>query len=374
MGFYLLKTSEIVIKGRNRKFFEKILINNLKEKLKNKSFKLKNLGGEFLLEIDGNIEEELSKIFGINKVLEIKIFDNLDSVKDFLKKEAKEKGIGIKLKVKRKDKEFNMTSKEIFEYLMGELKYFTNQAPKETKEYYLIYYKKNFFIGEEKFKGYGGLPVGASGKGLVLLSTGFDSPVASFLMMKRGLKLYFLHFHSYPQTSIQDIEKVKNIVQVLDEYNLGSELYLMNILNIQKFYFKNIPSKYLVIFYRRTMFRLATKLAKDKGIKVLVTGENLGQVASQTIDNLKTIENATDLLVLRPLIGLNKQEIINMAQKIGTYDISRLPGDDCCSLFIPKHPATKSNLKEILKIESTIKDKIEELEQEIYKEKELIKF
>lgn len=374
MTVYLLKTSEIVIKGKNRKFFEKILINNLKEKLKDQKFEIENLGGEFLVKLEENVEEELSKIFGISKILEIKTFDDLEKIKDYLKKEIVEKGINIALKVKRKDKSYKLNSKEIFDYLMGELKYFTNQNFEKTKKYYLIYFQNKFLLGEEKAKGYGGLPVGSSGKGLVLLSTGFDSPVASFLMMKRGLKLEFLHFHSYPQTSIQDIEKIKDIVKVLNEYNLGSNLYLMNLLKIQKFYFQKIPQKYLVIFYRRTMFRLATQLAKEKGIKVLITGENLGQVASQTIENLKVIENTTDLLVLRPLIGFNKQEIINFSQKIGTYEISKLPGEDCCSLFVPKHPVTKANLEEILEIENSLKKDIEELEKEIYESREVLKF
>jgi len=150
-----------------------------------------------------------------------------------------------------------------------------------------------------------------------------------------------------------------------------SILYLINILEIQKFYLQKVPAKYLVIFYRRTMFRLATKLAKELKIKALITGENLGQVASQTVDNIKVIENATDLLVLRPLIGFNKQEIINLAEKIGTKKISELPGEDCCSLFIPRHPETKANLDEILKIEKQISSELSTLEEIAYKNKEL---
>lgn len=371
---YLLKTSEIVIKGKNRKFFERILINNLKEKLKRVKFNIKNLGGEFLVEVERNVEDQLSKIFGINAILEIKIFDDLEAVKNCLETEMAEKGIKVKLKVKRKDKNYKLNSKEIFEYLMSKLKYFTNQSFKETKKFHLIYYQNKFLLGEEKIKGYGGLPIGSSGKGLVLLSAGFDSPIASFLMMKRGLKLEFLHFHSYPQTPIEDIEKVKDIVKILNEYNLTSNLYLMNLLKIQKFYFQNIPAKYLVIFYRRTMFRLATQLAREKGIKTLITGENLGQVASQTIENLKVIEDATDLLVLRPLIGWNKEEIINFAKEIKTYEISKLPGEDCCSLFVPKHPVTKANLVKILEIENNFKTEVEELEREIYESREVVKF
>ena len=360
---YLLKSSEIAIKGKIRSFFESILKENISKKLKENLVYLKNLGGGFLVKTKTDALEDLKKILGIAKIIKVEIFSDLTKVEEYLKNFPYE----FKLKVKRADKTFPLTSKEIYEKLSIALK---EKIKKEGRELILEYRDKNFYLGES-YEGFGGLPVGSSGKGLVLISTGFDSPVASFLMMKRGLKLTFLHFHSYPQTSMENIEKIKKLIKILNEYNLYSILYLINILEIQKFYLQKVPAKYLVIFYRRTMFRLATKLAKELKIKALITGENLGQVASQTIDNIKVIENATDLLVLRPLIGFNKQEIINLAEKIGTKKISELPGEDCCSLFIPRHPETKANLDEILKIEKQISSELSTLEEIAYKNKEL---
>lgn len=188
--------------------------------------------------------------------------------------------------------------------------------------------------------------------------------------MKRGLKVYFVHFHSYPQTSINSIEKVKEIVKLLNEYNLGSELYLINILEIQKFYYFNVPKEYLVIFYRRTMYRLAEKLKNELNLDCLITGENLGQVASQTIQNLFVIEKAINSLVLRPLIGFNKQEIIDLAKIIKTEEISKKPYEDCCNLFLPKKVKTKANLEIVEKIEKNIAKELFKLEEKAYQEKE----
>ncbi len=363
MESYILKTSEIILKGKNRKYFEKILIENLKNKLKDNLISIQNLGGEFLVETENDLLDKLKTILGISKIVKVEKLENLEDVINFLKKYD-----SIKLKVKRADKDYPLTSKEIYERIKKELK---EKIDKKGREL-ILEYRKGIFYAGEAHRGFGGLPVGSSGKGIVLLSTGFDSPVASFLMMKRGLKLYFLHFHSYPQISIEDIEKAKDLVKILNEYNIGSILYLINILEIQKFYFSNIPSKYLVIFYRRTMFRLASRLAKELNCGCIITGENLGQVASQTLENMKTIENATNLLVLRPLIGFNKEEIISLAEIIGTKRISEKPGEDCCSLFIPKSPATKAKLSEILEIEDKIKEKLFELEDFAFENKEKI--
>jgi len=366
MHNYVLKTSEIVIKGKNRKFFEDILRKNIQKKLKENLIDIKNLGGEFLVKTEKGALKDLKNILGISKIAKVSIFDNLDEVKEYLKKFPHK----FKLKVKRADKNYFLTSKEIYEKIFYDLK---EKIAKRGRELILEYRDKKFYLGKI-YKVFGGLPVGTSGEGLVLISTGFDSPVASFLMMKRGLKLIFLHFHSYPQTSMENIEKIKRLIKILNEYNLGSKLYLINILEIQRFYFQKVPSQYLVIFYRRTMFRLATKLAKELNIKALITGENLGQVASQTIENLKVIENASDLLILRPLIGFNKQEIINLANIIGTKKTSELLGEDCCSLFVPKHPKIKAKLEEVFKIEENIKADILKLEELAYKNKELQEF
>ena len=370
--FYLLRTSEIILKGKNRKKFERILINNIKKKIGSDLLELKNYGGIFLLETKEDVYAKIKQIFGIENFSPVQVFNSLEEVKNYLG-HLNFKNNNFNVYVQRGDKDYPLTSPQI----TNELKKFIQEKfnlkieEKNPETKIFLYYKDNkFFLYFEKIKCFGGLPVGSSGKGLVLLSAGFDSPVASFLSMKRGLKVYFLHFHSYPQTKKETIEKVKKIVEILNEYNLGSELYLMNILEIQKFYFLNVPKEDLIIFYRRTMFRLGEKLKNELGLDVLITGENLGQVASQTVYNLKVIENSTKSLVLRPLLGFNKQEIIDLAKIIGTEKISKEPYDDCCSLFLPKKVETKAKLEKILEIENKFNKEIQDLEEKIYRQKE----
>jgi tRNA uracil 4-sulfurtransferase len=373
--FYLLRISEIILKGKNRKNFERILINNIKKKIGGDLLKLKNYGGVFLSETKEDVSEKIKQIFGVENFSPVQIFNSLEEVKNFIAQLNFKNNFNVY--VQRGDKDYPLTSPQI----ANELKKFIQEKfnlkikEKNPETKIFLYYKdKKFFLYLEKIKGFGGLPVSSSGKGVVLLSAGFDSPVASFLSMKRGLKVYFLHFHSYPQTKKESIEKVKKIVEILNEYNLGSELYLMNILEIQKFYFLNVPKEDLVIFYRRTMFRLAEKLKNELGLDVLITGENLGQVASQTVYNLKVIENSIKSLVLRPLLGFNKQEIIDLAKIIGTEKISKEPYDDCCSLFIPKKVEIKAKLEKILEIENKFIKEIKTLEEKIYNQKERFKF
>lgn len=368
---FLLRVGEIVLKKKNRRFFERILEENLRKKLGKEIVRLKNLGGVYFLETKSDLKEKLSEIFGLQSFSKVEVFNSLDEVLENLKNKNLPKNFFIE--VQRGDKDFPLNSLEIRNkiknFLFQEKKLVYNPQNFEIKIY--LYYKaKKFFIFYEKEEGAGGLPVGSSGKAISLLSNGFDSPVASYLAMKRGLKIYFLHFHSYPQTSFESLEKVKKLVEVLNRFNLGSELYLINILEIQKFYFLNIPSQFLVIFYRRTMMRLAEKLKNEIKADVLITGENLGQVASQTIKNLEVINQAVSSLILRPLITYDKKEIINLARKIKTEEISRLKGDDCCSLFLPRQVETKADLKKILEIEQKIEEKIKSLEEKAFKNKE----
>jgi len=373
---FLLKTEEIILKGKNRPYFERILINNLKKKFKDDLVFIKNIGGAFW--IRANDKLDFKKILGVKNFSPVLVLNTFEDVLKEIEKSISEKlkaslvsKRGFKIEVKRGSKDYPLTSLEIKQKISDFIKQkFNLEIENESTQIniYLYYQNKKFFLYEEKIECFGGLPVGSSGKGLVLLSAGFDSPVASFLSMKRGLKVYFLHFHSYPQTSKESLEKVEKLVEILKDYNLDSELYLINILELQKFYYQNVPHKFLVIFYRRSMMRLAEKLAKKLKVDCLITGESLVQVASQTIQNMKVINYGIKTFVMRPLLGFNKSEIIELAKKIGTYEISLLKGDDCCSLFIPKHPVTKANLGEILKIEEKLKNKIENLEEKTLKE------
>lgn len=372
---YLLRTSEIILKGKNRKFFENVLINNIKKSLKGNLISIKNLGGLYWVHIKK--ETNFKYILGISNYSKTEIFSTLEEILSFLKNNFNIIEKTFKVEAQRGDKDYPLNSleieKRVSDFIKENLKLNLDFENPEIIIY--LYYKaKKFFLYFEKIEGFDGLPVGSNGKAVNLLSAGFDSPVASFLMMKRGMKIYFVHFHSYPQTSKESLEKVKKLVEILNDYNLESELYLMNILEIQKFYFQNVPSKFLMIFYRRTMFRLAEKLANKLKAKALITGESLSQVASQTIENLKVIEEGIKLPILRPLIGFNKNEIISLSRKIGTFEISNLPGDDCCNLFLPKKVETKAKLEEILKMEEKFKKEIENLEEKIYQSKEKINF
>ena len=206
----------------------------------------------------------------------------------------------------------------------------------------------------EKQPGAGGLPVDMSGVVLSLLSGGMDSPVASYRMMKRGCHVDFVHFHSYPFLNRTSQEKAQQLASLLTRYEYAARLLLVPFGDSQQQIVSAVPPPYRVILYRRCMLRIATALAQQTRAQALVTGESLGQVASQTLQNLRVIEAATDLPVLRPLIGMDKAEIMHEAQAIGTYDISAIPDQDCCTLFVPRHPATRTSLAHIEALEKAL--------------------
>jgi thiamine biosynthesis protein ThiI len=232
---------------------------------------------------------------------------------------------------------------------------------------------ENFvFLYFEKIECRGGLPVGVSDKLLCLISGGIDSPVAANLMQKRGAPIVYVHFDSYPSTPKENQEKVKDLVKVLNEYQFESKLYIVPFLEIQKEILQKAPEDYRVIFYRRMMLRIAKKIAQKENVLALVTGESLGQVASQTVENIRAISEAIDLPILRPLIGFNKEEIVNLAKQIGTFELSAQPFGDCCSLYVPKHPVTRADLNLIL---DTEKDwEFEQMLEEAINKTEIVNF
>lgn len=215
--------------------------------------------------------------------------------------------------------------------------------------------EKEVFLYTEKCEGLGGLPVGSSGKVVSLISGGIDSPVASFLMMKRGCNVVFVHFYNRIITSEEAVSKLEKIVNVLTRFQLESKLYLIPFEKLQLEVVKNVPSKYRMIVYRRAMNRVANVVAHKENAKALVTGDSLGQVASQTLENLSAIHNVSEVQVFMPLIGLDKLEIINIAKKIGTYEYSILPYQDCCSFMLSPHPALRVTLEDVKKLEAGIK-------------------
>ena len=268
----------------------------------------------------------------------------------------------FRVTTQRSKKEFPLTSQEISEkvggWIVEKLKKKVDLKNQEAtcfievvEDYALLYL--------EKIKGPGGLPTSVSGKVICLLSGGIDSPVAAYEIMKRGVKVIYLHFHSFPYTDYASIEKVREIVGLLNQYQGKSKLYLVPFSKIQEQILTKTPAQFRVVLYRRMMMRIAQKIVRKEKALAIVTGESVGQVASQTLENIKAIGAVTDLPVLRPVIGQDKEEIIQKAKEIGTFKISILPHQDCCTRFVPKHPVTKAKLDEIKKVEENLN--IEEL-------------
>ncbi len=364
---------EIGLKGNNQGFFKQKLIDNLSEKIK--LYKLngnisKNFG-RFKISLtnfpDKEEQQSWKKIldttfgiayygFGFQTITEgddeslrkaIKFLANSVEFKTF------------RITTSRANKNFPMTSMEVNHILGGTvLRNFENKKVKLKNpdiEFYVEILGKHAFCYAGKNKGGGGLPIGSAGKGLVLISGGIDSPVASYYMMKRGMNLQFIHFHSYPQTSQKSVDKVRQLTQKLTKFQPNLKLHMCSFLEIQKEILKNIPDKFRIIFYRRIMLKIAERLAKYIDAKGLITGESLSQVASQTIENMTVIHEAIGTIpILQPLIGFDKSEIIEVAKRIDTFQTSIKPHDDCCTVFMPKSPETKGRLDEVLKQEEKI--------------------
>lgn len=366
--FIVCHYSEIGLKGRNRRFFEDKLVENIKRVLKPDFFEfIKRISGRILIKLtekgaehQREIEKSLKKVFGIAyfafaQKTEAKIEKIQKNALQILKNE---KFKTFRITAHRAGKEFPLTSQEINEKVGA---YIVDKLKKKVKlenpdlECFIEVVENSAFLYLKKIKGAGGLPTSTGGQALALISGGIDSPVAAFKIMKRGVKVIFLHFHASPYTDQASIDKVKRIVKILSEYQGKSKLYLVPFADIQKEILLKTPAKLRVILYRRAMLKIAKEIAKKEKVLAFITGESIGQVASQTLENIKVINEAVkDFPILRPLIGEDKEEIIQKAKEIGTFDISILPYQDCCVRFLPEHPETKANLKEIKNAENNL--------------------
>lgn len=387
----IIHYAEIALKGENRRVFEKKLVENIRQALKNFEYeKIERLNGRILITLNYENKSEdfsgaLNHVFGISHFsFGWEISADLEEIKinlaDKLKKE-----ISSRLKEKTETKTFRITAhraEKNFPLTSDQINYKVGEYVFEKTGLNLKVNLKNpdincliEIVGEkalfyfDKIKAQGGLPVGVSGKVLSLISSGFDSPVAAWHLMKRGARVNFIHFHSYPRTSKASINNVKNLIKILDQYQFGSILYLAPLLDIQREIFSKCEEKLRIILYRRFMFRIAEVLAYKINAGALVTGESLGQVASQTLENIGVVNNAISIPVFRPFIGTDKIEIIDQAKNIGTYEFSKAPYEDCCSLFTPSHPATKASLLQVefeeskLESEKLINKAIEKIEK-----------
>lgn len=388
----IIHYNEVALKKGNRDYFEKKLIRNIKERLKNEfpdEFKgIKRFPGRFLGEMKDETDEKkigsvLKSIFGIANLSFVREVDqNIESFKkgcwDLIKGE---KFKTFRVTTQRSNKSFPMTSEEINRevgsYIWKKLEEKEIKPKVNLKnpdiEVFIEIFNNEAFVFTEKIPGSGGMPVGSSGKALVLLSGGIDSPVAAYYALKRGVSADFIHFHSLPYTSEASNEKVIELAKKLLKFQMKAKVFMVPFADIQQQVVMNCPEKLRVVMYRRLMMKIAEELANKKGYKSLYTGESVAQVASQTLENINATNDAVDLPILRPLIGFDKSEIIEIAKKIDTYEISIRPHDDCCTRFIPKHPETKADLEEVRKAEKNIDIKklvdkaIKEMEIEVVK-------
>ena len=363
MDSVLIRYHEIALKKGNRAYFTELLKRNVISAVKDLGVKdIRSLPARLLLTLKSDIDqatatERIGAVFGVANfslvertprdidTLRERILDSLDGARFE----------SFRIDTQRGDKTFPLTSPEINRVLGAAVKEKTHaRVDLENPEFtvFVEILPRDAFFGFNKIPGPGGLPVGASGRVVSLISGGIDSPVASYRMMQRGCRLIFVHFHSAPYQDKTSQEKVRELLKRLTRHQFNSRLFLVPFGEIQRQIVAAVSRPLRVVLYRRMMLRIAEAIARREKAKALITGESLGQVASQTLENMAVIQQAATLPILRPLVGMDKQEIIDQARRIGTFDISAIPDQDCCQLFVPKHPATKAELAEVEQAES----------------------
>ena len=357
----LIKYGELTTKKNNRNLFINLLYENIKNKLKKYNVKIIKNRVRMFIETDDNIDEIvdiLSNIFGIHSiVVAYKVDNNIDSIKSNVLDIVKNISFKtFKVETKRSDKRFPIPSME-FNNIIGGLilKNISNvSVDVHNPEYELkIEIREDYaYIYTKEIKGAGGYPVGVAGKGLLMLSGGIDSPVAGYLAMKRGIKIECIYFESPPHTSIQAKNKVKKLVEKLSKYNSNIVLNIINFTEIQEAIYKYCPKEYMITIMRRMMYRISEQVARKRKALVIINGESVGQVASQTLNSMNVINNVTNYPVIRPVACLDKLEIIDISKKIDTYETSILPYEDCCTIFLPKHPVINPILENAINYEN----------------------
>ncbi|NLP30993.1 MAG: tRNA 4-thiouridine(8) synthase ThiI [Clostridiales bacterium] len=367
---YIVRYGELALKGMNKPYFERMLIDRIRKLLKKyDGIQVSREDGLLVVRTPLDLDEslvidEISKVFGVESISPaIEVSSDIEKIAnasiEYMKDIIEKKDIKtFKIEAKRSDKSFPikspMIASQIGAAVLKGCKVLKVDVHNPDCKLFVHVRRDRTFIYEHKISAFGGLPLGTNGKGLVLLSGGIDSPVAAFLMAKRGMYIESVHFHSYPYTSERAWEKVKDLAGILSTYCGSMKIHSINILPIQEEIIKNCPEDELVLLVRRFMMKIAERIALSTKCLMLITGENLGQVASQTAEALVVTDNAVNIPVMRPLIGMDKADIINKAREIGTYDTSILPYEDCCTVFLPKHPKTKPKLEKILESESLL--------------------
>jgi thiamine biosynthesis protein ThiI len=356
---------EIALKGKNRPWFIARLANNLRHATSDLDIKaVRPLMGRIEMVLGPSatyeqVRERLSRVFGIaNFARAARAPLDIEAIAAAILRDLGDTETpSFRVSVKRADKRFPMKSPEIEREVGGRIK--LAKGWKVDLDHAALTISVEMLTGEAfytfgKDRGPGGLPTGVSGKVACLMSGGIDSPVAAWRMMKRGCSVLLVHFHSYPFLSRASQEKVRELAQMLTTYQQHTRLFLVAFGEIQRQVVLTVPSPLRVVIYRRLMVRIADRIARTHGARALVTGEVIGQVASQTLENLSVIASATSLPILRPLVGMDKEEIVAEALRLGTYEISIVPDQDCCQLFTPKHPATRATRGAVEEAESRL--------------------
>lgn len=385
MKIFVIRYSEVALKGKNRSWFENKLMNNIKDHLCNfKNIKIKKIYGRIILTTESNAEQiktALRYIPGIANFSQANLSShNMDNIKaeaidvtrDFLS-QCNLKTIPFKVESRRSEKRFALNSQQISAQIGGDL---LQEFPELKVDLHTpvmevgveIWPDDQSIIYLEKIQGQGGLPVGSSGNVFSFLSGGIDSPVSSWHMMKRGCKTTYLHFYSYPFVGEESKQKIIDLAKHLSRFQKKSTLKVIPFTEVQKAIKANCTERYRTILYRRFMYLIANEMKKDEKVTAYVTGEAVGQVASQTIENITCTEDASTVPVLRPLIGMEKAEIIEKAKQIGSFPISIQPFPDCCTVFQPQRPETKGKVKILreeeqkLDVEELVKNAVENVE------------
>ena len=367
---FIVRCGEVALKGQNKPYFERMLVERIKRLLKKfGGIQVKRNGGLIFVYADKDLDgeaviKEIGKVFGIASISPaVEVESSMEAIREaagrYMDRLILEKGVKtFKVDAKRADKSFPVQSPQIARQVGGAVLKHCKVLKVNVHDpdvYLFVDVRKDVsYLYQQKIPGFGGLPLGSNGKGLILLSGGIDSPVAAWMMARRGMAIEALHFHSYPYTSQRALAKVEDLAGKLAVYCSRFVMHIINLLPVQEEIVKNCPEEEMTILVRRFMMKIAQRVAQEKGCQMLITGESLGQVASQTSDALVVTDAAVSMPVMRPLIAMDKVDIMEIAREIDTFETSIQPYEDCCTVFLPKHPVTRPKLANILRSESKL--------------------
>lgn len=385
---FLIKYAEIAIKGKNRYIFEDALVDQIRHVLKevDGEFRVVKERGRIYVYAESEFDydetvEALKRVFGIfgicpTVVLKDQGYEALSKeVVSYVKNMYGDRETTFKMDVRRVKKSYPMTSMEMNAELGGDILDACPNMKVDVHEPDVLIHvelRDKIYLYSEVIPGPGGMPVGTNGKAMLLLSGGIDSPVAGYMIAKRGVKIDAVYFHAPPYTSERAKQKVVDLAKLVAKYSGPIHLHVVNFTDIQLYIYEKCPHEELTIIMRRYMMKIAEAFAKQDGCLGLITGESIGQVASQTMHSLAATNEVCTMPVFRPVIGFDKQEIVDVALKINTYETSILPFEDCCTIFVAKHPVTKPNLKVIKRSEENLQEKIDEMMAEAIETAETI--